>query len=154
MTRGRGGISLVNDAISGDFGTVVASPLTAQPDPAPAYPHVALRDLFNVAAWQDEIAWEPFLDGLEIHRLYGDGLAGPTAALIRFRETGKVPLHLHTGYEHILVLAGAQRDTNGTAAVGTLIVNPPGTQHSIVAEAGCIVLAIYEKPVQFLTEER
>ena len=36
------------------------------------------------------------------------------------------------------------------ATAGTLIINPPGTQHSVVSEAGCIVLAIYEKPVKFL----
>ncbi len=61
-----------------------------------------------------------------------------------------MPLHRHTGYEHIFVLTGSQRDENGTAPAGTLTVNPPGTQHSLVSEAGCIVLAIYEKPVRFL----
>ena len=29
------------------------------------------------------------------------------------------------------------------------MINAPGTRHSIVSEAGCIVLAIYEKPVKF-----
>ena len=63
-----------------------------------------------------------------------------------------MPAHAHTGYEHIIVLAGTQRDQNSTATAGTLIINPPGTQHSVVSEAGCIVLAIYEKPVSFLPE--
>jgi anti-sigma factor ChrR (cupin superfamily) len=58
-------------------------------------------------------------------------------------------MHEHLGYEHILVLSGSQRDQNTTAAPGTLMINPPGTRHSIVGEAGCIVLAIYEKPVRF-----
>lgn len=31
-----------------------------------------------------------------------------------------------------------------------LIINPPGTSHGILSESGCIVLAIYEKPVKFL----
>jgi anti-sigma factor ChrR (cupin superfamily) len=48
------------------------------------------------------------------------------------------------------VLAGAQRDCNGNATAGTLMINPPGTRHRIQSEAGCIVLAIYEKPVRFL----
>jgi hypothetical protein len=30
------------------------------------------------------------------------------------------------------------------------MINPPGTRHSIVSENGCIVLAFYEKPVEFL----
>jgi anti-sigma factor ChrR (cupin superfamily) len=54
------------------------------------------------------------------------------------------------GYEHILVLSGAQVDENSKSETGTLIVNPPGTRHSVLTEGGCIVLAIYEKPVQFL----
>jgi anti-sigma factor ChrR (cupin superfamily) len=52
-----------------------------------------------------------------------------------------------------LVLAGAQVDENTRAETGTLIINPPGTSHSILSEHGCIVLAIYEKPVKFLTDQ-
>jgi len=117
---------------------------------APQYPRIEITDLFRIAEHPDEIPWQPFQDGVEVHRLYGDGITGPTAALIRFRKDGCVPVHTHTGYEHIIVLAGTQRDQNSTAKAGTLIINPPGTQHSVVSEAGCIVLAIYEKPVQFL----
>jgi anti-sigma factor ChrR (cupin superfamily) len=111
-----------------------------------------LTDLFNIAAWQDEIPWQPFRDGVEIHRLYGDGITGPSAALIRFADAGEVPLHEHPGYEHILVLSGTQRDLLGTSKAGTLIISAPGTQHRIVSESGCIVLAIYEKPVRFLPD--
>jgi anti-sigma factor ChrR (cupin superfamily) len=120
---------------------------------APVYPRVELHNLARIAEWQDNIAWEPFIDGVEIHRLYGDGLTGPSAALLRFRKAGKVTLHRHTGYEHIIVLAGSQRDQNSVAEAGTLIINPPGTAHSVISEAGCIVLAIYEKPVEFVPLE-
>jgi anti-sigma factor ChrR (cupin superfamily) len=119
-------------------------------DPAPLYARIEFTELFKIASRQDEIAWEVFREGVEIHRLYGDGVTGPSAALLRFSKAGKVPLHEHGGYEHILVLAGSQRDNNGLAGTGTLIINPPGTRHSIVSEAGCIVLAIYEKPVTFI----
>ena len=61
---------------------------------------------------------------------------------------------VHAGYEHTLVLAGAQRDQNSAATAGTLMINPPGTEHSVVSEAGCIVLAIYEKPVQFVADAK
>ncbi len=87
---------------------------------------------------------------MEIYHLYGDGIAGPSAAIIRYRKGAAVPLHRHAGYEHILVLAGSQRDQHGTAGIGTLSINQPGSQHELVSEAGCIVLAIYEKPVQFV----
>jgi anti-sigma factor ChrR (cupin superfamily) len=85
-----------------------------------------------------------------MYRLYGDGKSGPATALLRFRPGARIALHEHTGYEHILVLAGSQVDENGGADAGALIVNPPQTRHSVSSETGCIVLAIYEKPVAFL----
>jgi anti-sigma factor ChrR (cupin superfamily) len=120
-----------------------------QLDSAPRYPRLELADLFRLAAHPESIPWQPFHDGVEIHRLYGDGVTGPTAALLRFGKGGKVPLHEHLGYEHIIVLAGSQRDQNGTASAGALMINPPGTSHSVVSETGCIVLAIYQEPVRF-----
>jgi anti-sigma factor ChrR (cupin superfamily) len=135
----------------------VSSNTLPPPNPPPPYDHVALRDLHRIVDWQDQLAWQPFGDGVEIHRLYGDGINGPSAALLRYSRAGFVPLHEHAGYEHILehilVLAGAQTDQNGVAPAGTLVVNPPGTRHGIVSESGCIVLAIYEKPVVFLPPE-
>ena len=119
-------------------------------DPAPAFRRIQLSNLFNIAEWQHAVPWQPFRDGAEIHRLYGDGETGPSASLIRIAKGGKIPFHTHAGFEHILVLTGGQRDQNGLAPVGSLIVNPPGTEHSVVSETGCIVLAIYEKPVEFL----
>lgn len=123
-----------------------------QLDAAPPYARIQLDEIFNITAHADAIAWEPFLPHVDIHRLYGDGVAGPSAALIRFRGAAKIPLHEHTGFEHILILAGSQRDNMTDATAGTFIVNPPGTSHSIVGEAGCIVLAIYERPVKFLRD--
>ncbi len=120
-----------------------------EPDPAPTFARLELKNLFEIAEHADAIAWQPFRDGVDIYRLYGDGASGPTAALIRFRKEARVPMHEHQGYEHILVLSGSQRDQNSTATAGTLMINAPGTRHSIVSEAGCIVLAIYEKPVKF-----
>jgi quercetin dioxygenase-like cupin family protein len=118
-------------------------------DNVPTFPRIELRDLFRLAERPDDLVWQSFQDGVDIHRLYGDGRTGPSAALLRFRKAGKVSLHEHGGYEHILVLAGAQRDQNGNATAGTLMINPPGTRHSVTSEAGCIVLAIYQDAVQF-----
>lgn len=134
------------------FRATVETDTALQPDPAPTYPRIELRDLFNLAQRAEEIPWQPFKDGVEIHRLYGDGIEGPTAALLRFAEASKVPFHTHPGYEHILVLAGTQVDQNGEATAGTLTISPPGTSHSVVSYAGCIVLAIYNEPVQFLDD--
>jgi anti-sigma factor ChrR (cupin superfamily) len=110
------------------------------------------RDLFNLAGYQENIPWVPYKDGVDIFRFYGDGLTGPAAALLRYRPGGEVPLHEHVGYEHILVLAGSQRDENGVYSTGHIAINPPGTRHKVISETGCIVLAIYEKPVRFIGE--
>jgi anti-sigma factor ChrR (cupin superfamily) len=109
-----------------------------------------LKDIFLFAAQKDQIAWHPYKKGVDIFRLYGEGVTGPTAALLRYREHGEVPLHEHVGYEHILILAGSQRDESGIYPEGTFVINPPGTRHQVRSDAGCTVLAIYEKPVQFL----
>ena len=75
-----------------------------------------------------------------------------------FRSDGGLdPLSYGGSYSHArtprlrayLCFSGSQRDQNSTATAGTLMINAPGTRHSIVGEAGCIVLAIYEKPVKF-----
>jgi anti-sigma factor ChrR (cupin superfamily) len=116
----------------------------------PPFEHLEIADLFDIARNPDSIEWLPFRDGVEIHRLYGDGITGPTAALLRFRHEATVPLHQHEGYEHLLILAGSQRDANGVLKAGTLRIHPPGTRHSATSDAGCIVLAIYEKPVRFV----
>lgn len=112
-----------------------------------------LNDLFQISGWQHKLHWQPFQNGVDIYRLYGDGISGPTAALLRFRAGGRVPLHEHTGFEHIFVLTGSQVDENSRAEAGSLIINPPGTSHSILSEGGCIALAIYEKPIKFLPSE-
>jgi anti-sigma factor ChrR (cupin superfamily) len=117
-----------------------------------AFPLIELKDLFNVMKHEEDLPWTYFRDGVDIVRLYGDGVTGPTAALIRFRKEARVPVHMHDGWEHIFVLAGSQRDQSGTIEAGTLRIHPPGTYHSVVSEAGCIVLAIYEKPVKFVGE--
>ena len=122
--------------------------LVTEPDHAP-FEHLEIKDLFRIANDPGRIAWEPFRDGVEIHRLYGDGISGPTAALLHFRKESSVPLHVHEGYEHILVLAGSQRDEFGNIPAGTLRIHPPGTSHRVTSEAGCLILAIYEKPVRF-----
>lgn len=113
---------------------------------------VKLNDLFQVSGWQHKLPWKHFQPGVDIYRLYENGEQGPTAALLRFQPGARVPPHEHTGYEHIFVLSGSQVDENSEAETGSLIINPPGTSHGILSKTGCIVLAIYERPVKFLTD--
>ena len=107
-------------------------------------------NLPSLAADQSRLRWEPFHLGVDIHWLYRENDQGHSAALIRFQPGGAVPLHEHRGFEHIYILSGSQSDGNGSMNAGSLKVHRPGTRHRIVSEEGCLVLAIYEKPAQFI----
>ncbi|MBE9113913.1 cupin domain-containing protein [Nodosilinea sp. LEGE 07298] len=108
---------------------------------------IVLSDLKAMAV-DPELAWESFRPGVDIHRLYPAVPDGAAAALLRYQPGASVPYHLHTGFEHILVLSGSQTDANGTYPAGTLVINPPDTRHTVSSPEGCIVLAIWAKPVQ------
>ena len=122
--------------------------MTEQHEPA-----LILKDLINIASRQDELPWQPFRPGVDIYRLYGNGEQGSAAALLRYQPEASVPKHEHTGFEHIFVISGSQTDGNGEHQAGTLVINSPGTQHSVKSQAGCIVLAIWEKPVSLLASD-
>ena len=93
--------------------------------------------------------WKPLRPGIEIHRLYQHGSDGPAAAFLRYQPGTRLARHRHTGVEHILVLAGSQEDEHGQYKTGALVVSPSGSAHNVASAEGCIVLAIWEKPVEF-----
>ena len=105
-------------------------------------------NLLAIAKSPEHFSWQPFRPGVEIYRLYGDGQEGAAAALLKYEPGASVPEHEHTGYEHIIVLSGAQQDHQGNHTIGTLVINPPGSGHNVTSDKGCIVLIIWEKPVQ------
>ena len=101
----------------------------------------------NALASGRNVDWTPWREGVAIHRLYGDGRVGASAALLRFEPNAIVPLHEHVGHEHIFVLSGAQEDAAGVYRAGTMAVNPPGSRHWVRAPEGCIVLVLWEQPI-------
>jgi len=107
-------------------------------------------DIHAAIANPGSVAWQPFRPGIEIHRLYGDGEVGASAALLRYAPGAEVPSHLHRGAEHILVLQGSQEDERGCYGPGTFVVNSPGSTHRVFSRNGCLVLVVWERPVQFL----
>ncbi len=111
-----------------------------------------VQDLM-MATTRSGLRWEPFRDGVEIHRLYDRGENGPSAALLRYQPGARIPMHAHPGYEHIFVLSGSQIDQGGSHLAGTLVINPPGSRHDVHSPEGCTVLAIWERPVVFLGNE-
>jgi anti-sigma factor ChrR (cupin superfamily) len=96
-----------------------------------------------------EINWQPFRTGIEIHRLYGEIGVGRAAALLRYAPGASLPSHRHAGFEQILVLEGSQVDDRGPYSKGTVVVNPPGSQHAVSSPEGCIVFVTWELPVEF-----
>jgi anti-sigma factor ChrR (cupin superfamily) len=108
-----------------------------------------LKHLLTIDNYLDHFKWEPFKEGIDIHRIYGDDNKGQTAALLRYAAGARVPVHIHTGYEHILILSGSQTDGDEIYEKGTLMISAPGSRHRIASETGCIVLAIWQAPVEF-----
>lgn len=111
---------------------------------------IILPQVWRLAENPDEVPWQPFRDGIEMYPIYGGGEDAPAAALLRYAPGASVPRHEHTGYEHILVLSGAQEDQHGRYPAGSFVVNPPGSRHAVASESGCIVLVIWHRPVSFL----
>jgi anti-sigma factor ChrR (cupin superfamily) len=111
--------------------------------------HPRAFDLDAVVADPDRLAWQPLRPGVEIHRLYGLEDEGPSAALLRYQPGAEVPWHVHTGVEHILVLAGSQDDGHGRYGPGSFVVNLPGSRHRVASPDGCLVLVVWERPVRF-----
>lgn len=107
-------------------------------------------ELLSGAFDLETLSWEPFREGVEIARLYGGEPDASSAALLRYAPNAKVPQHIHIGHEHILVLRGSQSDGTHTYRAGTVVISKPGTSHAISSEEGCVVLAIWERPVEII----
>lgn len=116
---------------------------------SPELGRILLRDLFGSQQDFSGYDWAPFRAGIEIARIYGDGTSGPAAALLRYAPGAIVPLHEHTGFEHILVLSGSQTDEHGTYEAGSCLIQASGTRHRVTSSDGCVVLALWYSPVAF-----
>lgn len=101
----------------------------------------------NLLNTWSELPFEYFRDGIDVHHLK---MGSPAMAILRYAPGAKVPHHLHTGLETILVLEGVQSDERGNYGQGTLILNPKGSTHSVWSAQGCVVLIQWEKPIEIL----
>jgi anti-sigma factor ChrR (cupin superfamily) len=114
---------------------------------------LVLTDLFSSEGSDsqfDRYDWQPFRPGVEICPLYGDDATGPSAALLRYAPGARIPSHRHGGYENILILSGSQCDEHTEYGAGTLVVSAPQSSHAITSRNGCVVLAIWHSPVEFV----
>lgn len=114
---------------------------------------IAIRGLLDTA---DSLAgrdWKPFQPGIECVPIYETADDGPAAMLLRYQPGAQAPAHRHQGFEHILILSGSQSDERGHHPAGSLLINPPGSEHHVRSDEGCVVLAIWERRVRFLAED-
>jgi anti-sigma factor ChrR (cupin superfamily) len=96
--------------------------------------------------------WRPLREGVSFRSLFQDADSGYQVGLIRYEPGASVPRHRHAGEEHIYILSGSQQDERGVYSAGSYLYNPEGSEHSILSREGCLVLAHWLKPVQFLDE--
>lgn len=109
---------------------------------------LVIADLLAQAR-RPEFPWTALRPGVDEHRLHGGDSQGARASLLRYAAGARVPYHRHPGHEHVYVLAGSQRDGRGVHRAGTLVINLPGSRHDVVSDDGCIVLVIWERPIEF-----
>lgn len=93
--------------------------------------------------------WEALREGIEVQYLHRMPMQ-PLAALLRYQPGARVPAHRHAGVEFVHILSGSQRDAVGEYRAGSFKVNLPDTVHDLVSDDGCVVLIIWEAPVQFI----
>ena len=110
---------------------------------------IILHQLLNSDLNLDNYPWAPLREGVDIAKIYEEPATGASAALLRYQAGASVPAHKHLGYEHIFILQGEQQDQTDHYTTGSLLIHPPGTQHSIYSPTGCLALAIWNKPVEF-----
>lgn len=100
--------------------------------------------------WRD-LRFEPFREGIEISRIdTGEPEEATQAAVLRYAPGASVPWHLHAAAETIVVLEGGQRDERGHYPAGSVVINHPGSRHSVSAPEGCVVLVVWSRPVVFV----
>ncbi len=119
---------------------------------APAW--YLLQNIFDTERLEAEREWKPLRPGVDISIIYESDNEAPMAGFIRYQPGASVPAHMHKGFEHILILDGSQQDGKKTYSKGMLVIHTPGTCHNILSSQGCLALAIWQKPVEFMGAEQ
>lgn len=108
-----------------------------------------LHNIFDTQTLIASRSWEVLRDGVFISLIYGSDENSPQAAFLHYLPGASVPVHVHKGFEHILILDGAQNDGAKVYSKGTLVIHATGSDHQITSPGGCFALGIWEKPVAF-----
>ncbi|AUG76238.1 hypothetical protein CFP65_1339 [Kitasatospora sp. MMS16-BH015] len=91
--------------------------------------------------------------GIDMHVLYSadqTGPNGPAAALVRYAPGATVAPHRHPGFELIHVLSGVLVTDDGVYPTNSMIVMPPESVHGLGTVEGCLLLVVWEQPVELV----
>lgn len=113
-------------------------------------PKLVWHNLLGMDFDDPHMQWQDFRDGVEMILLSGDAAQGCSSALLRYHPGARIPEHMHVGMEFLLILRGSQSDERGHYNAGTFLINPTESSHKVLSEEGCVVLAVWEKPVRFI----
>jgi len=100
------------------------------------------------------VPWEPteYL-GVETKLLYAEA-SGRRTMLVRMAPGSRLPDHRHVGVEQSFVLEGTLVDEDGACTAGNFVWRQPGSVHTAWTPDGCVVLAVFERPNEFLSPAR
>lgn len=85
-------------------------------------------------------------------RLFFGDPEGACVALLRFDPGAVMPMHIHAGDEHVLVLEGKAADDNGECVRGDYLFNPEGSARKVRSKEGCLLLVHRLGPLRFPAE--
>lgn len=98
------------------------------------------------------IAWEPTEHpGVATKTLYRDP-SGRQTVLVRMAPGARLPDHRHRGVEQSFVLEGTLVDDDGACTAGNFVWRRPGSVHNAWTLDGCVVLAVFEAPNEFISK--
>lgn len=96
------------------------------------------------------LPWVPSgYTGVERRVLYADA-SGRQTVLVRMAPGARLPDHRHAGVEQSFVLEGTLVDEDGACTTGNFVWRRAGSIHTAWTPDGCLVLAIFERPNEFL----
>lgn len=124
---------------------------------APLGPHTPNFDDSSMSASSTrylDVNGLPWMDtyytGIEMKILFKDQERGVMTALFRWQPGAKLPMHLHTDIEQSYVLEGSLCDFEGECRAGDYAWRPAGSKHDAWSPDGCLLLAVFFKPNEFL----
>ncbi|WP_287438340.1 cupin domain-containing protein [Reinekea sp.] len=114
------------------------------------FKRIAVHDLLDLEKTLKQRKWQELRPRVHVSYFYRENDDGMSAALLHYEADARVAAHEHIGYEHIFILHGSQQDANGIYKKGSLLIHSKDTIHDVYSKDGCLALAIWQNPVQFI----